>query len=257
MHIGDMTVYEQPLNELVRVCLRLESLFLEADREAGNTSPSGTRHIITTIISLLQLLERPDLKAKMTRELSTQMYSLSRLAKAPGVDQLKLKTLLDQLDQLCQKFIESNSKIGQSLRQIEMLNQLRLHLSTPGGGCSFDTPLYHYWLEQPADRRAATIRDWLAEFDTIRLASQLILKLLREESRVQSRSAVSGFHQEMLDAQGDLRLIRVLLPKKTEAFPEISLNRHFMSVRFLIPTIKTRPIQLQEDLPFWLAWCSA
>lgn len=257
MNSVDMVTYEQPLTEIIRVCLRLERLFLESDRHANDTTPAGTHHLVVTILNLLQLLERPDFKSKMARELAHHMQALSRLEKAEGVDQSKLQALLEQLENLSQLFINSSTKIGQILRQTELLNHLRLHLAAPGGGCSFDTPLYYYWLQLPSAERMATLHAWLAEFDNVRLASHLILKLLRTESHLQNRSAVKGFHQELLDAQGNLRLIRVMLPKQTQAFPEISLNRHFMSIRFLTPTIQTRPLQLQEDLSFLLGYCTA
>ncbi|MDX1900378.1 MAG: cell division protein ZapD [Gammaproteobacteria bacterium] len=254
--MSDVVIYEQPLNELTRVCLRLEHLLGQADHEMKDDSIEGTRNILTTLISILQLLERPDLKAKLAKEIGQQIRSLSRHEQSPVVDQTKLNELLAKLNALSEEFINSSGKIGQSLREVELLNSLRLHLSTPGGGCNFDMPLYHYWLKQPAHIRQSMIRSWFAEFDSVRLANTLILRLIREESRQHAKTAVNGFHQELLDAQNNLRLIRVAVPKTSEAYPEISLNRHFLSIRFLIPTILGRPTQVQSNLSFWLSYCS-
>src|SRR5207253_1066149 len=120
---------------------------------------------------LLQLLDRPDLKAKLAKELSHQMTLLIRLKDSPQIDQVILLSTLKQLEDLSRCFIDSSKKIGQPLREIELLNNLRLHLASPGGGCSFDIPLYHYWLQQPAKVRQATLLSWLNEFETIRIAS--------------------------------------------------------------------------------------
>lgn len=255
--IENVITYEQPLNELIRVCLRLEQLFFQVDHQIKDSSVIGTRNMIALIINILQLLERPDLKAKLAKELSHQMQLLAKLEKTPEIDHVKLNELLKQLDELGRWFIESNGRIGQNLREIELLNNLRLHLATPGGGCSFDIPVYHYWLQQPAEIRMETIKSWLTEFNKIRLANDLILKLVREESKTHQKTASNGFHQELLDPQTNLRLIRVRVPKNIVAYPEISLGRHFLSIRFYIPTILERPTQYQHNLSFWLSYCTS
>lgn len=250
-------IYEQPLNELVRVCLRLEQLFFQIDHQTSDTSALGMRNVIVAIINILQLLDRPDLKAKLAKELNHQMLLLARLQNTPEIDEKKLNDLLKQLDDLSRNFIDINGKIGQSLREVELLNTLRLHLASPGGGCSFDIPLFHYWLQQPKDKRATTLHSWLGEFNNIRVANQLILQLVREGSKAQQRAATNGFHQELLDPQINLRLIRVGVPVDIAAYPEISLGRHFLSIRFFNPTIAERPGQYQNNLTFWLAYCTS
>jgi cell division protein ZapD len=255
--IDNVTIYEQPLNELIRVCLRLEQLFMQIDHYIADTSTFGTRHLMVLVINTLQLLDRPDLKAKLAKELNHQLHLLSRLENTPEIDHKKLDELLKQLDTLSRSFIESNGKIGQGLRDIELLNSLRLHLSTPGGGCSFDIPVYHYWLQQPTEKRLETIKSWLAEFNNIRLANSLILKLVREESKIQKKEAANGFHQELLDPQINLRLIRVIVPTETAVSPEISIGRHFLSIRFFTPTILERPTQYLNNLSFWLSYCTS
>ena len=255
--IDNVITYEQPLNELIRVCLRLEQLFFQIDHQIADTSILGTRGMIGLIIDILQLLERPDLKAKLAKELSHQIQLLTKLEKTPVIDQSKLQNLLKQLNELSRWFIESNGRIGQNLREIELLNNLRLHLATPGGGCSFDVPVFHYWLQQPPEKRVETIQSWLTEFKNIRLANSLILQLVREESKTHHKSASNGFHQELLDPQTNLRLVRVMLPITIAAYPEISLGRHFLSIRFYSPTILQRPTQYQQNLSFWLSYCTS
>lgn len=255
--MNDNTItYEQPLNELTRVCLRLEQLFQQLDHQFADTSLIGTRNIIVTMINILHLLDRPDFKAKLAKELGHHMTLLARLENTAGIDHTKLQTVMKQLDELSRWFIESSGKIGQSLREIELLNNLRLHLATPGGGCSFDIPVYYYWLQQPVEQRFATIRSWLNEFANVRIANELILQLSREGSKSQQKTAQNGFHQELLDPQNTLRMIRIAVSNKIAAYPEISIGRHFLSIRFFSPAIIERPSQYQHDLVFSLYYCS-
>src|SRR5687768_4012461 len=112
--IENVSIYEQPLNELIRVCLRLEQLFFQVDHQVRDTSIFGTRNMVAVIINILQLLERPDLKAKLAKELSHQMQLLAKLEKTPEIDHAKLSELLQQLNDLGRWLIESNGRIGQN-----------------------------------------------------------------------------------------------------------------------------------------------
>ncbi|MDR3492020.1 MAG: cell division protein ZapD [Gammaproteobacteria bacterium] len=254
--IENTIIYEQPLNELIRVCLRLEQLFHQLDYLVADTSTLGTRHVVSAVIQILQLLDRPDLKAKLAKELGHHLSNLMRLENTPQIDQEKLRQLLRQLDDLIRCFIDSNGKIGQNLRDVEMLNNLRLHLTSPGGGCNFDIPVFHYWLQQPIEKRQETINAWLKEFSNIRTTATLILQLIREGTKVQHKMADHGFCQELLDPQLNLRLIRVAIPQNLPVYPEISVGRHFLSIRFFSPNITERATQYTDNLSFWLAFGS-
>lgn len=255
--MNETIIYEQPLNEMIRVCLRLEQLFQQVDHQLSDSSILGSRNVITYIINILHLLDRPDLKAKLAKELSHHLANLVRYGNQPEVDTDKLSKLTVQLEELSRNLIDSSGKIGHRLRDIELLNMLRLHLASPGGGCSFDIPMYHYWLQQPPEVREMTISNWLSDFSQIRTATALILDLVRENAKIEQKTAVHGFHQELLDPQSNLRMIRISITRDIPAYPEISVGRHFLSVRFFMPDIEKRPSQYTENLSFWLAYCNA
>lgn len=254
--MNEKIIYEQPLNEIIRVCLRLEQLFQQIDHQLPDTSEPGTRNLITYIINILHLLDRPDLKAKLAKELSHHLTNLMRYNHAPAIDANKLRTLTSQLEELSRSLIDSSGKIGYRLRDTELVNTLRLHLASPGGGCSFDLPIFHYWLEQPISVRMATINGWLSDFSQIRSAVTVLLDLVRKNTKAERKTAVHGFHQELLDPQSNLRMLRIGLERNLSAFPEISVGRHFLSVRFFVPDIEKRPMQYTENLDFLLEYCN-
>lgn len=250
-------IYEQPLSEIFRACLRLEYLFDQLDHQLKDSSFIGTRNIITIIINILQLLDRPDLKAKLAKELSHQTAQLVRLENMPQTDKEKLHEVVQQLDELSRCFIDSSGKIGQNLRDIALLNNLRLHLMTPGGGLSFDIPIYNYWLNRTEEERLETVKAWLTEFHHLRTAIHLLLRLVRESTPLQLKTATHGFYQELLDPQQNIRIIRVSLPHNMDAYPEVSVGRHFVSIRFFEPQISARPTPYQQNISFGLAYCNA
>lgn len=251
----DIILYEQPLNEVIRASLRLEQLFIQLDHYMHDHSVSSTRQAMILIISILYLVDRPDLKSKLAKELSQQLASLMKLNKSPDIDHEKFSEITEQLSFHSKNLIESSRKIGQRLREIELLNTLRFQLAHPGGACSFDMPLYHYWLNQPAEERHAILVDWITEFAEIRAAITLLLSLVRQHSHSETKQAANGFHQEMLDPQSQLRMICLTISKQHEAFPEISVGRHFLSVRFFVPTISRAPVQYSGNVDFSLSYC--
>tara|TARA_R110000868_G_scaffold113997_3_gene305815 strand:+ start:1712 stop:2515 length:804 start_codon:yes stop_codon:yes gene_type:complete len=254
--MNEIITYEQPLNEIIRVCLRLEQLFQQIDHQLPDTSELGTRNLITYIINILQLLDRPDLKAKLAKELSHHLTNLMRYNQAPEIDAAKLSELTTQLDELSRSLIDSSGKIGYRLRDTEILNTLRMHLASPGGGCSFDLPLFHFWLQQPAAARMETLTSWLSDFAQIRKSVELLLDLVRKNSKAETKTAVHGFHQELLDPQSNLRMLRISVDRSLGVFPENSVGRHFLSVRFFLPDIDKRPVQYGENLEFQLEYCN-
>lgn len=251
----NIIIYEQPLNEIIRVCLRLEQLFQQIDHQLPDTSELGMRNIIAYIINVLHILDRPDLKSKLAKEMSHHLSNLMRFSNAPDIDQNKFSKLTKQLDEHARALIDSSGKIGHRLRDIELLNMLRLQLASPGGGCSFDIPLFHYWLAQPAKARLETINEWLNEFAQIRSSILLVLEIVRKNAKIEEKTAIHGFHQELLDPQSNLRMMRVFIPNSINAYPEISVGRHFLGVRFYAPTIAERPAQFPDDITFELAYC--
>lgn len=251
----DTIIYDHPLNEVIRVCLRLEQIFQQIDHQLNDTSTFGTRNLIYLIINALHLLDRPDLKAKLAKELSVLLINLQRYGNMPNIDADKLNRLMQQLDELSRSLIDSSGKIGQRLRDMELLNSLRSHFTNPGGVCSFDIPILHCWLQQSAEARKHTILEWLSEFTQIRTAVDLVLELVRNNTKIENKVAIHGFHQELLDAQLNLRMIRIGIASDLNAYPEVSIGKHFFSVRFFTPHIEKRPIQFADNLDFWVAYC--
>lgn len=253
----EMIIYDQPLNEIIRVCLRLEQLFEQIDHQLNDTSTLGTRNVLSYIINVLHILDRPDLKSKLAKELSHHQANFMRYGNMPDVDASKLEAITQQLDEYSRTLIDSSGKIAWRLRDIELLNTLRMHLASPGGGCSFDIPLYHYWLQQPALQRQETIKDWLTDFTQIRSIVTLALEIVRQNGKTENKTAIHGFHQELLDPQSNLRMIRIGIDRDIAAYPEVSVGRHFFSVRFFSPDILRRPAQYSENLAFWVAYCNS
>lgn len=249
-------IYEQPLNELVRVSLRLEHLFHQIDlcMDAEDTG-KHIHAIIHLIIDLLNVLDRPDLKSKLTKEFNRFTAIFERLNQSPQISQEKLSHTLKELRHLTDHFLITPGKVGQSLRDNEFLANLRQNLLSPGGDSGFDAPYYHHWMHLPLKERQHDVSLWLKQFQEIRRAIELLLSIIRNSSEPQEIIAAKGFYYEPLDPQAPVQLIRVAFPAEEILYPEISAGRHRMSVRFVIPNMNNRPRQTPDDISFTLTIC--
>ena len=249
-------IYEQPLNELVRVTIRLEHILQQLDTITNQTdSLQTTRLIIRLMIDTINILDRPDFKTKLSKEFDRYITVLHRLHSDPKVNQTTLSTTLTQLKQYKNYLITTQGKMAQKLRKNEFLSTIRQSLLIPGGDSHIDNPGYFYWLNQSTESHQTQLNAWLAELTEIRQAAHLLLNIIRNSSKAYDRTAEQGFYHESLDSQLPYQLIRVTLPKGTMLYPEISAGRHRMTIRFIVPNVTDHPKQANENVKFALTRC--
>ena len=252
---NEFIIYEQPLNERIRTFLRLEHLFRQTLFSLRGESVWESRHALGSIVDVLNIFDRADLKTEAIKELERHTASLVRLEQTPGIDRDKLHSILDEIGTLLEALYGMNGRVGQRLRDNEFITMVRQRSAIPGGTCDFDLPLYHQWLERLPEDRVRDLESWLAEFEPMRLSITLILKLIRQSSAPSEAIAVSGFYQKALDPNVPFQMVRIRLAENPPVFPEMSAGKHRFTVRFLRATLDQRPVQAEEDIPFQLSCC--
>ncbi len=248
-------LYEQPVNELIRVCLRLEHLLQQGLENLRGTTIWDSRASMLTIHDILNILDRPDLRTKLTKEFVRYLATLSRLESVDHIDQKKLSATIVEVENVLDSMHATNGRFAQELRDNDFLNTIRQHLSNPGGASGFDVPAYHYWLQQPINERNVLLHTWFGHFDQINSAVGLMLRLIRQSSSPQLQTAHGGFYQTNLDPTQSVQLIRISVPTTTAVFPEISVGRHGVSLRFYTPSVKERAALYKQDVVFKLSCC--
>lgn len=254
----EIITYEQPLNEHIRVCLRLEHLFQQILNNINEPTEANSRTAILALLETLNVIDRPDLKTKLTKALTQHAATLTQLEVLPQVDNSKLKSILTELDRHIDQLYTTQGKIGQTLRNNEFLNSIRQHLYNPGGATNFSNPAFQLWLQQPANRRIEDLNIWFQEFNQLREVVELLLRLTRQSSTPIEKYAEKGFYQQALDSNASCELVRVSLPVSLNLYPEISVGRHRLSIRFLEPKCheQGRSRQCDYDVKFKLVCCA-
>ncbi len=255
MNTTEPIIYEQPINEHLRVCLRLEHLFNQVSHWLHGQNMWETRAALAALLEILNVLDRPDIKAKFVKELSRYGAALTRFADTPHIDRTKLSAIQHEIEHTNHQLHNMQGRIAQTLRDNDFLTSARSHLLNPGGGCSFDTPAYYFWLQQPPAERIAQLTFWWGQLKSVRTAVELMLRLIRQSSAPQLHEASSGFYQASLDPQAPCQLIRVATAHSVGAYPEISVGRHGISIRFYALNLTDRPSQTTEDIKFQLTCC--
>jgi cell division protein ZapD len=248
--------YELPLSERMRTFLRIEFLYRQMLYSTETDSRWATRATISTLLEVLAILLRGDVRGEVHKELDCHINALQRFQSQPGVDNRRLESLIHNL-------VESRSEVSaigtqylQPVKESEFLRAIQHRNSIPGGTCEFDLPEYNHWLRQPYARRQQDVERWIGAVRPLCDAVVEILWLIRESAEPVEKTAINGMYQHSMRKDASGRLLRVILDSGSELYPEISGSQHRFTVRFLEwSTIESRAVQTGHDISFQLAIC--
>lgn len=253
---GRVIAFEQPLSERMRTFLRIESLSHQAEHHALREAPYAARAAITSLLEILAITSRGDIRADTLKELDRQILRLSHFQRAPGVDRERLAKLMAEVDQGRQALSAAGKHFLAPLRDNEFLNAIRHRSSIPGGTCMFDLPDYGYWLSLPSSVRSKQLHSWLGELKPLCEAIDRILWLTREASAPAEQIAAGGLYSHSFGKNESSELVRVLVNQNSGLYPEISAGAHRFTVRFAEwRGAEQRARQVSVDVPFMLAIC--
>jgi cell division protein ZapD len=250
-------VFEAPLNERIRLLLRLEALFRQFDSGTGGTEAWHSRLALSALFDLLELCSRTEPRTEIGKELERLARVFNDLRERPGVDTDALLKLDQRIEQVASTLPRVTPAVLEALRKHPFLNAVRQRSGIPGGNCSFDLPELHHWLRQtPPTDRSRQLDNWLEPLLPLRDGSGLILDLLRGSAVARRRVAEHGLYQQSLEGDSAPQLLRLFLPSVGSIFPEISGGRHRFTIRFMHQSDPdTRPLPVDEGVEFRLACC--
>jgi cell division protein ZapD len=248
--------YEQPLSERMRTFLRLEFLYQQLLYNCDVDSDWATRAIISSLLEIMAILTRGDVRSEVHKELDLNIDNLKRFQSQPGVDGGRLGNLIANLAAAREDIDAIGTQFMQPLKDSEFLSAIKHRSSIPGGTCEFDLPEYSHWLRQPFERRQKDIDVWIAVIRPICDAVTELLWLIRESAQPVEKTAINGMYQHRMQKDRSCRLLRVTLPENTTLYPEISGSQHLFTIRFLDwSTIDKRAVQTGHDVEFKLSIC--
>ncbi|TNF88642.1 MAG: cell division protein ZapD, partial [Gammaproteobacteria bacterium] len=229
---GRYQTFEQPLNERIRMCLRVETLMRRFHYFEALKGDWSAYSALLTILELTALLERGDLKQELMKELERQHGALKALTRHQDIDHSKLDLILSKQKDALDRVHRLDGKLGEHLKRDDFLLAIKQRTSIPGGSCDFDLPQLRYWLNLSHDQRIANLREWAEPYNQLEGVIELILKTIRDSGAAKSVVAENGFYQKPLDSKQPTQLIRIGIDSDELMYPEISAGKHRYSVRF-------------------------
>jgi cell division protein ZapD len=231
--VTQVLIYEHPLSERIRNFLRTQHLFDQARYRIDHCYSSwDPKDCVATLVTLLQLIDRTDLKSELLKEFERQINTFQRLSKTPSIPQETLGQVLLDCEKAQSGLRELNGIISH-IKDHPIVQSVQQRLSLHGGICAFDLPLFHYWLHQPISNLQPQLKLWLTSLQPLENALQFLLHLIRTSQHFKSEVATDGFFQQNLDPQFGCQLVRIQLPHSIGIYPEISASKHRVNVRFV------------------------
>lgn len=250
-----MISYEFPLNEKVRTLLRLEDLFGRIEHFIACDLGIEHHAALSTLFEILEVASRADLKSELLQELERQKRLLYNLHNNPAISEQALDAILSEIDRASADLLAMTGKIGQHLRENEWLMGIKQRACIPGGTCEFDLPSYHYWQEQDAAVRRASLQAWLAPLLPISAGMDIVLRLLRDGGKILRFTAHQGTFQQMQGGRVS-QMLRVSLDRGFACIPEVSANKYAINIRFIDANYAAKSTLFEQDVPFELTFCS-
>jgi len=246
--------FEQPLSERMRTFLRIEFLYNQALYHANNLDEFSARAAISTLLEILAILSRGDVRGEALKELERHVAILASYSRRRDVDVNRVAELIENIKRLQSELSESGPQVVNSLKECEFLNMIKHRSSIPGGTCMFDLPDYAYWLRLPVVARVNQFEKWISGLRPVCDAVCEVLWLTRQTSKPSKQVATGGMYQHQMDRSEQPSLVRVIVPPDASVFPEISAGKHRFTIRFVNWSgVDSRPKQVADDIDFLLA----
>jgi len=240
----------------MRTFLRLEFLYRQMLYNIDDDADWATRAVIATLLEIMAILIRGDIRSDVHKELDSQIALLERYKTQPQVDGRRLDTLIGNLVTSRDDIDSAGTNFLQPLKDSEFLSSIKHRSAIPGGTCEFDLPEYSHWLRLPIERRQEDLSNWLLIVRPVCDAVAELMWLIRESAQPQEKTALNGMYQHRMKKDVSYKLLRLTLADDCALYPEISASQHRFTVRFLEwSSVDSRAVQTGHDVPFHIAIC--
>ncbi|MEE9309509.1 MAG: cell division protein ZapD [Cocleimonas sp.] len=248
-----MAVFEQPLNEKIRLFMRLSYLMKRFNYHLEDPSPENCQAAVVILLELYSLSSRLDVKNAALHVLDFQTQAVLQAEGAPGADEMRITRILEKLEEKSKQLYSFRGQLGQQLKTHHFLNILRQRSTIAGGINSLDIPLFNHWLNKSSDQCVNDLRGWVRPYEIAFEAIEILMELIYQGGEVENLTAVGGFYQSSLSSDKGYQLLSINLPESAKVYPEISAGKQRFSVRFVDATaLEERGKQIIEDVDFTL-----
>ncbi len=248
-----MAIYEQPLNEKIRLFIRLTYLMERFNYHLEKPTPENCQAAIMVLLELYNLSSRLDVKNAALHVLDFQTQAVRNAEGMENVDSVRATRMLEKLEEKSKRLYSFRGQLGQHLKIHNFLNILKQRASIAGSINRMDIPLFNYWLSLPEKKKVEDLHDWVRPYGIAFEAIQLLMELIYSGPDSKDVVATGGFYQETLSHTRDYQLLQIELSDKSTYYPEISAGKQRFSIRFVDSSVlEEKGKQIVKDVSFKL-----
>jgi cell division protein ZapD len=248
-----MTKYEQPLNEKIRLFMRLSYLMKRFNKHLDEPTRVNCQAAIMVLLELYNLSSRLDVKNAALYVLDIQTLNVRQAEGKEGVDNAKVSRILEKLEEKSKRLYSFRGQLGQQLKSHNFLNILKQRATIAGGINDLDIPLFNYWLNKPKEERVEDLRGWAKPYEIAFEAIELLMELIYQGYEETEEVAKGGFYQASLSPDKNYQILSINLPENSKLYPEISAGKQRFSIRFVDGSnLEEKGKQIIESVNFTL-----
>lgn len=251
-------LYEFPCNERVRTFLRLEHTTEQMHRLVNMDEKLLELATFKTLFDIIELTSRPDLRKDLIQELVRYKMLLSSPGWSKHFNDDSRALLIMRIDTHIKTLVNTppTLKGAQSLRENEWLSLLKSRGHIPGAGCSFDMPSLQFWLSKPYEERRRQFLYWIEGTSPIKHAVDLLLRSIRLVASERAYQVSDGNLMITIPPQENWSMIRIRVPRDIPCYPEITVNKFKLWIRFLELQGLEKAIPSHRNFSFNLEVCA-
>ena len=251
-----LSTYEQPLNERIRLFMRLESMFFQMKNFHQADEYYSIQLFLDALFDVLDFLHRYEIRSEIIKELQGYKTGIDREHFALGWTLEERVATLENIDMSLQEAYSLNFNPISALRENELFTSLRQRNFNQSGNCLFEVPAYQYWLLQNENHEIPFLQQCYEMFVPIARAVTLVLRLVRAGAEITNEYTDDGIFLKTLDSNRRNQMIRIHLDNEQRVFPRISGDKHRFSVRFMTQeNPEQRAKQVETPVQFSLQTC--
>ena len=228
-----MIVYEYPLNERVRILMRLEHLGNMLQELLARGDALSHHYALETLFQMADVCDqRTDLKSEILNELERYRQTILSYRSIEGLEQ-RVNKLLGEIDQCYGNFNGQSGNLSAELNSFEWLVSVRGRIHIPAGLCAFDHPSYFTWQHQSSEQRLRDLTLWTRPLQPIMACVRLLMRLLRDTEVAQKVMTQEGVYQQSLGANKNYQLLRISMQPNMQLVPAVSAHRLMVTIRMM------------------------
>ena len=252
-------IYEHPLNERMRLFMRLEQMLAQMNRFSNALDYYSVQLFLNALFDVLDFLQRYEIRGELIKELQIYKTAIERQQFGEHIHEIAIDELLKLIEENLHFIHQHNSNLLGSLRENELLNHLKQRNFNQSGNCVFEVPAFQYWLQSCASHsRNEFLSNCNELFAPITKAIDLILELVREGAALSEEIGTDGVFLRNIDNKRRNQMVRVHLSDYLDVCPRVSGDKHRVAIRFMRqinPELRAQQV-MSENVPFQLQICT-